>query len=67
MKRELTKMEMHSKLLEGKRKQLKDITMEISIKVPLIVFVLFLAGGDDKLTFEKQKRKARLARKTLTK
>ena len=33
--------------------------MAISIKVPLIVFVLFSAGGDDKLTFEKAKEKSK--------
>lgn len=61
-------MEMDSKFLQGKSKQLKDVTMAISIKMALIVFVLFLAGQDDKLShLKKQKRKARLARKTLTK
>ena len=33
--------------------------MAISIKVPLIVFVLFSAGGDDKFMFEKAKEKSK--------
>ena len=60
-------MEMDSKFLQGKSKQLKDVTMAISIKMALIVFVLFLAGQDDKLSHLKKQSESKTSQENTNK